>query len=129
MRRVVVEQHHLARARAVREAKGVADGAMPEAEVGWVLRVEVLAVVDQQVGVPSELVAGDPVGLALVERLCERRLVVGDVAETLPGVGYPVAQRRAAMVDERGLDARGAELKGGRCGLEPDVRRQLANLD
>ena len=72
------------------------------AEVVGVLGVGVLAVVDQQGGVPGEGEAGDPVLLERVEVGAERRLVVGDVGERGVAVVDPVAERRPAVGDRGG---------------------------
>jgi len=73
--------------------------------VGRVLGVGVLAVVQQQVGVERERMAGDPRGLELGERPDQRRLVIGQVAERRARLGDAVAKRRPAMVDGLGADA------------------------
>ena len=78
----------------------------------------------------SQLEAGDPVLVELVEVGAEGRLVVGDVGERVLAVLDPVAERRAAVGDRGGADPRRADLPLAlRAVAEGDVAGQLAHLD
>src|SRR5213075_1512808 len=102
------------------------DRRMTPAQVVGVLGIRVLAVVDQRRGSASEAEAGDPVVLELRERSAQAGLVIGDVAQGRVSVVYPVAERRATVVDGLGPDARRAEIPFQRLGfLERHVRGQL----
>jgi len=65
VQRVVVEQQQSVRCHTAAELERVADRRVAPAEVLGVLRVGVLAVVDEQLGVMREVEARDPVVLEL----------------------------------------------------------------
>jgi len=110
---VVEEQRPLGTdPRSERERCG--DRRVAPALVTRVLLVGVLAVVDQQVGVAGEVVAGDPLLVQVLEVGAEPGLVVGDVAEARVPVGDPVAERRSAMSDRLGAD-RGCADRSSPC--------------
>src|SRR3954454_8973968 len=92
-----------------REPERVREAAVSPPEVRGVLRVGVLAVVDQERSAAREPKPGDPLAGGRLERLPERRLVVREVAEGRAAVADPVAQRVTAVIDETGLDRRRAE--------------------
>ena len=75
---------------------------MAPAHVCGVLVVGVLAIVDQQVGVPGEVKARDPVVLEAVERRSQSGLVVGYVGQSGAAVGDPIAEGGAAVGDRLG---------------------------
>src|SRR5438552_2050517 len=99
MQRVVVEQDQLFGLHPLPELQCVRDRRMTPAQVVGVLGIRVLAVVDQRRGSASEAEAGDPVVLELRERSAQAGLVIGDVAQGRVSVVYPVAERRATVVD------------------------------
>ena len=95
VQRVVVEEQEPLGADAVGERQRVVDPGVAPADVLGVLLVGVLAVVDQEVGVASQVVARDPLRLQVGEAGAEGGLVVGDVAERGVAVGDPEAEGRA----------------------------------
>src|SRR5436190_23534261 len=110
---------------------------MPPADVGGVLLVGVLAVVDEDVGVEREVVSRDPLGLDLVEDRAQGRLVVGYVADRRLTVGDPEAERRPTVVDRLAANRHRAELpldrrrlaEGDRTGKLPDLDRRQGGRD
>jgi GAF domain-containing protein len=130
VKRVVVEEHQPLGPDTAREAERVRDAGVPPADVLGVLGVGVLAVVDEERRVASQVVAGDPLRLEGFERRSERGLVVGDVAEDLVPVGDPVAERRPAVRHRLGADRRSVELPlAGGSVEERHLAGQLAHLD
>ncbi len=108
----------------------VGDPGVTPADVGGVLGVRVLAVVDQKIGVMGECVPRDPLGLDDVNRFAEAGLVVGDIGERGVTVGDPVAERRSAVSDRRCLDSRAAELPLRNRGVEKgDLARKLTDFN
>ena len=68
VKRVVVEEQGPPGADPVGERERVLERRVAPADVGRVLLVGVLAVVDQEIGVAGKVVAGDPLVLDLAER-------------------------------------------------------------
>ena len=127
---VVVEEEHAPRVAAIGEGDRMGDRGVPPAEVVRVLRVGVLAVVDQQVGLPGEGVAGDPLRLEVIEDSEQRGLVVGQIAQRHPAVFYAEPQRRPAVVDSFGADARAADVPlAHRAVAKVELAGQLAHVD
>jgi hypothetical protein len=103
---------------------------MPPTPVGLVLRLGVLAIVDQQRRVAGQAIPRDPRCLVGGDVLAETGLVVGQVADARAGLGQTVAERRSAMGDERGPELDVTYAPGRRRGvLERDPGGQLADLD
>ncbi len=130
MERIVVEHEHPLGGNPVGECKRVGCRRMSPTDVGLVLVVGVLAIVNEHRRALRELESGNPVVGELGQRRAESRLVVGDVAERGGAVVDPVAERRAAVVDRLRADSGGTDLPLDRVRLaEGHERGQLADLD
>ena len=79
--RVVMEEHEPLGLRLPREADGMRHARVPPPDAVWVLVLGELAVVEENVDVVGERMAGDPVGIERRELDAQDRLVVGDERE------------------------------------------------
>ena len=79
--RVVVEEQEALRLGELSVGQNVAEAGVPPADVVGVLRVGVLAVVDQKRGAVCELEAGKRAPFACAELWFEGEFLVGDVAQ------------------------------------------------
>ena|SRR5437899_10117548 len=109
---VVVEQEQVPRPAASGERQRVRKARMPPTAVSSILRLGVLAVVDQKRRLAREAVSRDPRGLAPRQVLAEAGLVIRQVAEARAILAQPVAERGPAVGDEGGLDFDVADAPG-----------------
>ena len=127
--RLVVEEHQAARTDRPAESDRIVDARVPPPDLRLVLLVEVLRVVQDDVGARGQRATRDPVRRPVGDP-GQHGLVVGQVGEARRAGLDPVAERRPGVQDEVGAERDPVRFPAlARQVMEPDLGRDVAEVE
>src|SRR5262249_62150236 len=97
MIRVVVKQHHVLHSSESSEGNGVLEGAMPPTDVLGIFRAAILGIMDQQVGLSSQVVSRRPCRTHGKLWHSESRFMISDIGQRRISRRNPIAHSRTGV--------------------------------
>jgi hypothetical protein len=126
---VVVDRDDLLRTYVGRKLESVSVRAVPPANAARIFLLCVLSVVDQQIGIEGEIIAGNPIrGRPPIVRENKGRFMIGEINSATTVCLNAISHSGTRMTNERASDAERANAEWGTRHLMRDNLRQVTKV-